>query len=167
MTGSGERRDEARRSAVAYLGDAAGLVQHEFRDGYLPYDDPGAVKSAVISERDAGPTDLVLAPREDDVHQDHRFLADLAHQVFRHQVILGYDIPKPDGGLGPANVYVPITRAAVETKVARLVDLYPSQHDKPGFRREVFEGLLRLRGSESGGSAEHAEAFVTSRLLLR
>jgi LmbE family N-acetylglucosaminyl deacetylase len=167
MTGSGERREEARRSAVAFLGDASGLTLHDFRDGYLPYDEPGSVKTALFEVRDAEPPDLVLAPRLDDAHQDHRFLAELAQQVFRDQVVLGYEIPKPDGDLGSANLYVPISETAAMTKVARLIDLYPSQRGKPWFRREVFEGLLRLRGSETAGEAAYAEAFRTSRLVLR
>ena len=37
--------------------------------------------------------DLVLAPRMDDAHQDHRLLGTMAPTVWRDALVLHYEIP--------------------------------------------------------------------------
>lgn len=166
LTGSQESHQEARRSARTYLGDDSGLVLHSFRDSYLPYDDPGGVKAAVVAERDRAVPDLVFVPRMDDAHQDHRFVAELARQVFRSQVIFGYEIVKYEGDLGAANLYVPISPSTADTKVERLLDLYLSQSDRAWFDRGALLGLMRVRGVEARVADGYAEAFQCPKLVL-
>lgn len=166
LTGTETRQKEARHSAATYLGDDSRLTLHGFRDGYLPYDDPARVKDAVVAARSERNPDIVLAPRLVDAHQDHRFVGELAWQVFRDTVILEYEIAKFEGDLAGANVYAPLSQDAADRKVVRLFASYPSQHDKPWFVRETFLGLMRLRGVEAGSGIEYAEAFTASKLLI-
>lgn len=166
LTSTKPRRQEAMDSAHAYLGDHALVDVQEYRDGYLPYADPVFTKEAVVAAAEAARPDLVFAPRLEDAHQDHRFVAELAWQVFRNQVILHYEIAKYEGDLGGANVYVPLTEEQAHTKVDRLFAAFPSQHDKPWFERETFLGLMRLRGMEAGGETVYAEAFSAPKLVV-
>ncbi len=166
LTATAERRAEVVHSAELYLGDPDKLVTHDLRDGFLPYDDPAAVKQALFDARRAFTPDLVMAPSRSDAHQDHRLLGELVWQVFRDQLILEYEIVKYDGDLGPSNVYVPIAAAAAQTKVDRLFSAYVSQHDKPWFRRSTFEALMRIRAVEAGAATEFAEAFTAAKLVL-
>lgn len=166
LTSTQTRAAEAAASAHRYLGTAQTLTVRDFRDGYLPYDSPSRVKEAVLAHRETFTPDLVLCPRRDDAHQDHRFVAALALQVYRSQVILEYEIPKYDGDLGLANVYAPVTEGAADRKIADLHVDFPSQLGKPWFDEALFRGIMRLRGAEAGAASGLAEAFVSRKLVI-
>ncbi|UUZ60431.1 PIG-L deacetylase family protein [Nocardioides sp. B-3] len=53
--------------------------------------------------------DIVLAPRTDDAHRDHRLVGQLASTVWRDAVILHYEIPKWDGDMGAPNTFVGVS----------------------------------------------------------
>ncbi|MGA7097547.1 MAG: PIG-L family deacetylase [Acidimicrobiia bacterium] len=165
LTSDDRRAEEARQSAVDLLGERVEIALGGFEDGYLPYRQPGVVKDFLVGAVDPAGTDLVLAPRADDLHQDHRFVAELALQVFRRHLILGYEIPKYDGDLGPAQLYLPISSDEVEVKLTHLEQHFVSQHTKPWYARDVFSGLLALRGAESGGDG-YAEAYQMAKARL-
>lgn len=166
LAASGKRADEAQRSAATIVGPErlGGISVFGFRDGYLPYD-PVAVKEAVIGLREGQGPDLVLTHRLEDLHQDHRFTAELAWQVFRHCPILEYEIPKYEGDLGHPNLYVPLTRDACEVKVTALLAQFPSQLGHDWFTAETFWALLRLRGLECRSPSGYAEAFTCRKLV--
>lgn len=164
MTASQERAAEARSSAERYLGDAGRVTIHGFRDGALPFDDPGSVKAALVEHRAGFVPDLVLSPWSGDAHQDHRFLGELAWQVYRDQVVLQYEIPKYEGDLRDPNVYVAMTAAEINRKITDLHECFLSQTSKPWFDDELFRGLMRLRGVEANVS--YAEAFHAAKLIL-
>ncbi|MFZ0626834.1 MAG: PIG-L family deacetylase [Acidimicrobiia bacterium] len=165
LTSDDRREEEARKSAVDLLGERVEVTLGGFEDGYLPYRHPGAVKDFLVDAVDPAGTDLVLAPRADDLHQDHRFVAELALQVFRRHLILGYEIPKYDGDLGPAQLYVPISSDEAEIKITHLEQHFVSQHTKPWYDRGVFLGAMALRGVESGGDG-YAEAYQMTKARL-
>jgi LmbE family N-acetylglucosaminyl deacetylase len=110
--------------------------------------------------------DLVFTHQRGDLHQDHRVVAELTWNTFRNHVILEYEIPKYEGGLTTPSVYVSLTRAQVERKIAILWASYPTQRARRWFTDETFRGLMRLRGIESGGESGWAEGFHASKLLL-
>ena len=166
MTGDGARVDEARAGAAAILAGVPDVsVRIEaFEDGFLPaaYRD---VKG-VIREVAAQPHNLALVPRRDDAHQDHRMLAELVATEFRDHLVLGYEIPKYDGDLGSVNLYAPLTRAAVASKIEILMRTFATQRDRPWFTPDVFEGLMRLRGVESRAPEGFAEGFVVAKAVI-
>ncbi len=163
---SGERGDEATGSAAELLvgASATTIVLGEFTDGYMPY--VGAdVKRWVHALADVEP-DVVLVHHRDDLHQDHRFLAELALNAFRDHLILGYEIPKYDGDLGRPNVFVPLDRPTVDRKLALLERHFGSQRGKDWFDAETFRGLMRLRGVECRASHGYAEAYYSAKAVL-
>jgi len=121
-------------------------------------------KDAVEELRAATDPDLVLAPRTDDAHQDHRGLARLMATAFRDHLVLGYEIVKWDGDLGRPSVYQPLSPQAAEDKVGLLQEHYASQRHRPWYDREAFLGLARIRGIEC--HARYAEAFAVTKLTL-
>jgi len=167
LTGSPARAEEARASAEALVGPGIDLAitQEAFRDGYLPYSGP-AVKEAVAAVRDAFDPDLIIAPRVDDLHQDHALLGALTHQLFRDHLVLAYEIAKTDGDLATPDVYVALELDEVEAKVAHLHRHFPSQAGRPWFETEAFRALLRLRGLEANAPSGFAEAFHARRIVL-
>lgn len=166
LTGSDARRQEAVTSARELLGDRAEVSIGSFEDGFIPYDDAAAAKRFVRSSMPTGAIDLVLAPQLGDSHQDHRYLAELAGQLFRDNLILGYEIVKYDGGLVAPNVYVQITEEVARKKVAHLRRSFPSQLEHHWFTEDAFLGLMRIRGIESRAPGGYAEAFISSKMVL-
>jgi LmbE family N-acetylglucosaminyl deacetylase len=154
------RAEEARRSAESYLQKAA---EHQFeiksfRDSFFPYNG-GEIKDYVHSLGQQFSPDLVLTHRRDDLHQDHRLVADLTWNTFRDHLILEYEIPKYDGDLGRPNLYVTLGEEICEQKLNGLLEAFPSQSDKPWFTRDTFLSLMRIRGVESNSPTRLAEGF--------
>jgi LmbE family N-acetylglucosaminyl deacetylase len=167
LSAEGAREVEARTSAQRLVGDAARLDLHieQFRERYFPHDP--AIKERFDALGANLRPDVVLAPRLEDQHQDHRTAAELAWQTFRSALILEYEIPKYEGDLGHPNVYVPLSAAAVDRKVSHIMSAFPSQRPRAWFTEETFRGLARLRGIEAGGSAQFAEGFTCRKLVLQ
>ena len=160
------RAAEARASAMQILADSADRVIdiRDLRDSYLPY--LGAAPKDAIADHANTDPDLILSPRRDDAHQDHRLVSELIPQVFRRATILEYEIPKWDGDLGTANVYVPLSADEVSAKVAHLVTAFQSQLGRDWFSEETFRAILRVRGIECRAPDAFAEAFVCRKLVI-
>jgi LmbE family N-acetylglucosaminyl deacetylase len=163
-SGDDVRAEEARASAAAFesLGTDVSVMLGGFEDGYLPWAGE-RVKRYIAAQRDFEP-DLILVHRQDDRHQDHRLLGELAWQLYRDHLILEYEVPKYDGDLGPVDTYVPLSRAGAEAKVRHVVETFPSQRGRSWFTPETFWSLLRLRGVEAG--VDYAEGFVARKVVL-
>jgi LmbE family N-acetylglucosaminyl deacetylase len=163
---AGERGEEARRSAAAFLGDASvDVVVHDFRDGFFPYLG-GAVKEAFEGLKALPNFDLIFTHAREDLHQDHRLACELTWNTFRDHLILEYEIPKYDGDLGRPNVFVPLSEELAREKTRLILDGFPSQAGKHWFDEELFLGLMRLRGMEAGAPAGYAEAFTCRKLTV-
>ena len=160
LAATGAREREAVSSAAAFLKDVeqTTLVLRAFRDGFFPW--AGAeVKEVFEDLKGTVAPDLVIVPRRDDAHQDHRLVAELTWNTFRDHLVLEYEIPKYDGDLGNPNLFVPLPVATGERKVELLLEQFPSQHDRRWFTPDTFWALLRLRGVESNAPSGYAEAF--------
>jgi LmbE family N-acetylglucosaminyl deacetylase len=163
LTGSAERVEEGTRAASAFV-PGANVEFHGFRDGWLP-DDWGRVKEVLHEfSRTFENPDVVLAPRADDAHQDHRMIGFLAPKVWRHALVLHYEIPKWDGDLGRPTTYVAVPEELARQKFELLDKCYVSQHGKDWWDEDLFLGLMRVRGMEC--RATYAEAFTVSKSLL-
>ena len=166
LSADGDRTAEARRSASLYLGDRgdATVEVKAFRERYFPYqpeikeyfDDLGARVQP----------DLVLAPRTDDLHQDHRVAGELAINTFRSQPVFHYELIKYEGDLITPNVYVPLSAQTMERKIALLDSAFPSQHGRYWWRPETFRGIAAVRGVESRSESGFAEGFHCRKLVV-
>ena len=165
---SDERREaESRESITALLGREDGLSFSfgNLRDGYLPYGASDAKQFLVDSAAALNP-DLIFSHNRADLHQDHRFVGELALQVFRTGLILEMEIPKYDGDLGKPSVYFPASQSAIDHKLATLLSAYPSQREKDWFSEGTFRAIMRLRGIECRSPTGMAEAFFASKLVV-
>ncbi|MBL8550267.1 MAG: PIG-L family deacetylase [Hyphomonadaceae bacterium] len=161
----GERADEARSSARAFLEGAESIKLHlgDFRDGYFPAERI-AVKDWIEALKGKVQPDIVLTHQRDDGHQDHRMVSELTWNTFRDHLILEYEIPKWDGDMGRPSAYVPLSPEILERKIALLNEHFGTQRSKAWFDAETFTGLARIRGMEC--RARYAEAFYARKLLL-
>jgi LmbE family N-acetylglucosaminyl deacetylase len=165
LSGGGTDREEEERAALKAFTPGADLevTVYKLRDGRLPAQWDEA-KSALEELRARTNPDVILAPRTDDAHQDHRGLAKLVPTAYRDHLVLGYEIVKWDGDLGRPNAYQPLSPEIAEKKVSLLQQHYASQRHRPWYDREAFLGLARIRGIEC--HARYAEAFFVTKLTL-
>lgn len=166
LTSDDLRSREAEASAHQMFGDRVDVHVGAFRDGFLPYDEPGKVKDFLRSSTTGADFQVVFAPARDDLHQDHSFVGQLVPQLFRDHLILGYEILKRDGDFGRPQVYNAFDAAVADRKVNHISEHFPSQLAKPWFNLETFKSLMVVRGVESGSTLPYAEAFYTTKVLF-
>ena len=162
MTGTAARHAEAEHAAGLF--DTGHVIAYAFPDGRLPahWGDVKSTLDGVAATID--PPDLVLAPRVDDAHQDHRLLGRLVSTTWRDSLVLHYEIPKWDGDFGPVSTYVQIPEDVARLKTTYLHTAYPSQHGRDWWDDELFLSVMRLRGMEC--RTRYAEAFVVRKSVL-
>jgi len=163
---SDARASEARASARDLLGGAASAIEIQgFRDAFFPYCGEQVKKCFEALKRQVQP-DIVLTHYREDLHQDHRLVAELTWNTFRDHLILEYEIPKYDGGLGSPNLFVPLSQEWVDRKVQLLMTHFESQRSNPWYSAETFRGLLRIRGIECNAPSGYAEAFYCRKFVV-
>lgn len=162
LTGSDDRLKETRVALDAFAPGST-LACAGLDDGRLPAQWDLAKEFLEEVATRLRP-DLVLAPRVDDAHQDHRLVGSLASTVWRDALILHYEIPKWDGDLAAPTHYVPLDEARARRKVELLNACYPSQLGRDWWDDELFLGLMRMRGVEC--RSRYAEAFFASKVLI-
>jgi LmbE family N-acetylglucosaminyl deacetylase len=165
FTSNPVRAREAQASAERFLRGAKEkrVVVKEFRNGYFP-DQWARIKDEFEALKAELRPDLVFTHHAQDLHQDHRTLAELTWNTFRDHLILEYEVPKFDGDLGSPNFFVPLDDALAERKAREIVAAYPSQADKHWFTPDTFLALMRLRGVQCG--ARYAEAFYSRKVCV-
>jgi LmbE family N-acetylglucosaminyl deacetylase len=164
---AGTRADEARQSAELFLQDAAEsrVVVKGFRDTFFPYEG-GRIKEFFGELQGQIDPDLIFSHRREDLHQDHRLVAELTWNTFRRHLILEYEIPKYEGDLGAPNVFAPLSEQVAQRKIALLLQAFPTQQTKPWFRADIFWALLRLRGLEAASPTGLAEGLYGRKLTI-
>jgi LmbE family N-acetylglucosaminyl deacetylase len=164
LTGTAERKEEARNAAHAFMPAVDPAVEvFDLPEGRLPAV-WGGVKEILESVARSYSPDLILAPSPDDAHQDHRIIGEIVSTVFRDQLFLSYEIPKWDGDIGHPSVYFPLSADVARRKVELLHECFPSQRSRDWWDDEVFLGLARLRGVEC--RAHYAEAFRCTKSVI-
>jgi LmbE family N-acetylglucosaminyl deacetylase len=168
LSATGDRIAEARAGAAAFTAGIADVEVEigDARDGFFPAE-YGAIKERFEQLKSKPSPDLILAPRRDDLHQDHRTVSEMVWTTFRDHLILEYEIPKWDADLAPLNAYVELSADVVERKATLLAATFGSQAERHWFSRETFTGLARLRGLECRAPDGYAEGFHARKVVLR
>ncbi len=167
LSAEGPRAEEACHGAELFLKGAreSTVVVHDFPDSFFPYAGRELKECIAGLKRDVSP-DLVFTHRREDLHQDHRLVAELTWCALRDHLILEYEIPKYEGDLGHPNVFVPLDEATCLRKIETLWTAYPTQRAKPWFTPDTFWALLRLRGLECNSPTRFAEGLYARKITL-
>ncbi len=166
LCATGVRAAEARASAAAFLAGASARVRvRDHRDGFLPYSGP-AVKEEFEELKTEFAPDLIFTHFRDDRHQDHRLVSDLTWNTWRDHLILEYEIPKYDGDMGSPNLFVPLSRATLDRKLALVREHFPSQANRHWFDADLFRSVARIRGMECVAPEAVAEAFYCRKAVF-
>jgi len=167
LSGTAQRKREAQAAMRAFVKprNRGDWLFGDFADGRLPaaY---SAVKDFFESLKRRPRPDLILCHERDDRHQDHRIVNEMVWNTFRDHLVLEYETPKWDGGLGHPNVYVPLTVKQVNRKADALLKVFRTQADRDWFTQDLFIAMLRLRGVECRSPSGFAEAFHGRKLRL-
>ena len=161
VVGSTPRRaEEARGCAAAFLAGAAAahVDVQAFRDGHFPWQG-SAIKDWFEALKRRPAPDVLFCHERDDRHQDHRVVNEMVWNTFRDHLVLEYETPKWDGGLGQPNVFVPLTARQAARKADVLLKSFPTQAGRDWFTRDTFLAMMRLRGVECRAPSGYAEAF--------
>ncbi|MGH3331235.1 MAG: PIG-L deacetylase family protein [Nocardioidaceae bacterium] len=162
LTGEGQRKKEAEESLPRFFPGAEVQVMG-LPDGRLPAHWNEVKETLEEVGRGLRP-DIVLAPRPEDAHQDHRLVGRLVSTVWRDSLTLHYEIPKWDGDLPRPTHYVAVSPRRALQKVDLLNAAFPSQLDRDWWDDEFFLGMMRLRGVESRN--KYAEAFTAPKVMI-
>ena len=154
------RASEARASASDLLRDFQdnSVEIHDFRNAYFPAQQ-AEIKDTFEELKGRISPDVIFTHERNDRHQDHRVIGELTWNTFRNHLIMEYEIPKFDGGLGDPNLFLPVNDELLEQKLDKLFKYFGSQHDKHWFSRDLLSGLMRVRGAECNSPTGYAEAF--------
>ena len=162
-----QRVEEATRSAELFLGDAATrhVVVRGFRDSFFPYQGEAIKEFFHELSQEISP-DVVFTHRREDMHQDHRLVAEFTWNTFRNHTIFEYEIPKYEGDLGSPNVFVPLDKTICQQKVESIIDAFTTQNTKQWFAGDTFWSLLRLRGLECNSPTRFAEGLYCRKMTI-
>jgi LmbE family N-acetylglucosaminyl deacetylase len=169
FSGNECRRTEAETSARQFLAGLAApqsaVTVHGFRDGFFPAEF-AQIKDGFEALRHEFKPGLILTHCRDDLHQDHRIVAELTYNTFRDHLVWEYEIPKYDGDLGNPNLFVPLAQVQCTGKVATILEHFASQRQRPWFTADTFMALMRLRGIGCNAASGFAEAFYCRKAVL-
>ena len=167
LSARGERADEVRHSADAFLENAERrrVIVGDFRDGFFPYDG-GQIKDFFEDLKLKISPDLIFTHFRNDLHQDHRVASELTWNTFRNHLVLEYEVPKYDGDFGSPNVFFHLSESVSNRKVENLLTIFQSQRERRWFTEDLFRSVLRLRGMESNSPSRNAEAFYGRKVVL-
>lgn len=160
FSASGERRAEAEAAADVFLENALqrSVEIHDFPDGRFPVVRADLKATFEALKAETAP-DIIFTHEERDLHQDHALLGRLTRETFRDHLILGYEIPKVDGGLRSPNVFVAVNAATARRKAREIMQAFESQRSKHWLDEETLLGLMRLRAVECASETRYAEGF--------
>ncbi len=167
FSASESRAHEATASAERFM-ELSGQKQvtlRDYRDSFFPafY---GSIKEYFEQIKDEVRPDLIFTHRREDMHQDHRVIAELTWCAYRDHLILEYEIPKYEGDLGTPNFFVPLEESVCRHKIKTIMECFKSQREKRWFSAVTYWALLRLRGLECNSPTRFAEAFYCRKMRV-
>lgn len=159
------RREEFEKS-IANLKSQKVMISkaicYSFPDGELPvhkYELKKKIKSDFNYYYDK-----VFTHYRNDLHQDHRVVAELSLELYRNSEIFAYEIPKYDGCSFIPSAYRQLTEEVMNKKLEHLSNEFISQHVKRWYRAATFQSLATIRGIEI--NSEYAEAFIPIKIKI-
>lgn len=141
--------------AAERLGIAAAdiqLLDYPVRD--FPEHRQSILEKMVLIRKEFAPQ-LVFLPNSTDIHQDHQVIHQEGLRAFKHNSILGYELPWNNLDC-KTNFHVKLSKADMNAKFEAL-SCYASQEGRSYLSKEFIDGLARVRGTQV--NTEFAEAF--------
>ena len=116
----------------------------------------------LIKLREEISPDTVLIPSLNDIHQDHKTIAEEALRAFKFINVLSYELPWNNLNFNTCAFEI-LEERHVQTKVNALKK-YESQAHRPYANEEFLRSQLRMRGVQV--SRQYAEVFEVIRAVM-
>lgn len=107
--------------------------------------------------------DEVLTPSTSDIHQDHSVVTKEAIRAFKHQTILGYELPWNCMNFN-AHYFIELSLLNLNKKMSAL-DKYESQKNRNYFKDHFLRDHAKFRGKLV--NVDYAEAFEVIRKVKK
>jgi len=117
----------------------------------------------IISLRKELQPDLVFIPSPNDLHQDHKVIAEEGIRAFKKSTILGYEMPWNNISFNTIS-FIPLEERHIKKKIDAL-RCYETQRYRSYLNEDFIRSLARTRGTQI--EVEYAEAFEVIRWVFR
>jgi LmbE family N-acetylglucosaminyl deacetylase len=121
-----------------------------------------AILDDLIKLRETIQPDTVLIPSVNDIHQDHKTMAEEALRAFKFVNIFSYELPWNNLNFNTCAFEV-VSEEDAQCKVNALAQ-YKSQAHRPYANEEFLRSQLRMRGVQV--AQRYAEVFEVVRLVM-
>jgi len=138
------------------------LIIYKYPVRYHPQNRQAILEDIIQLRKEINPG-LVFLPLPQDVHQDHRTVAEEGIRAFKHSSILGYEIPWNNLSVR-SQLFVSLEQRHLDRKIEALGQ-YKSQSQRYYMDEEFVRALGRLRGGQVG--VRYAEMFEVIRWIIR
>ncbi|MFT5055314.1 MAG: LmbE family N-acetylglucosaminyl deacetylase [Pseudoalteromonas distincta] len=150
------------KAATASLGIAPDhLILHDYEVRTFTYHRQ-EILDDLIKLRETLQPDLVLMPSLNDIHQDHKTIAEEGLRAFKFGSILCYEMPW-NNLVFNTTCFITLEQRHIDKKIEAL-KLYKSQAHRPYSNPEFIKGLALNRGIQI--NANLAEVFEVVRWKL-
>ena len=112
--------------------------------------------------RESFDPDIVFAPSLNDLHQDHKTVAEECRRMFKRVTVLGYEMPWNNISFDTQS-FIILTQEDIRKKTTAL-KCYRSQEYREYLNEKFIEGLAITRGVQA--NVPYAEAFEVVRLVI-
>lgn len=106
--------------------------------------------------------DMIFLPSLNDIHQDHKTIAEEGIRAFKFNTIFAYEMPWNNMTFTTSS-FVLLDEHNVQSKVEALQE-YKSQAHRPYANEEFIRSMANIRGVQIG--QRYAEAFDIVRLII-
>lgn len=117
----------------------------------------------LIKLREKIKPDLIFLPSLNDIHQDHKTIAEEGIRAFKQYTILGYEEPWNNIAF-ETRVFIPLEKRHVDKKIKAL-RCYETQRHRKYLDEEFIRSLARTRGTQIEG--KYAESFEVMRWVIK
>lgn len=138
------------------------LIIYRYPVRYHPQNRQAILEDMIQLKKEINP-DLVFLPLPQDIHQDHRTVAEEGIRAFKHSSILGYEMPWNNLSVR-SQLFVSLEQQHLDKKIEALQQ-YKSQSQRYYMDQEFVKALARLRGAQIG--VRYAEMFEVIRWIMR
>ncbi|KJU82076.1 LmbE family protein [Candidatus Magnetobacterium bavaricum] len=112
---------------------------------------------------------IVFVPSINDIHQDHRAVAETALKAFKRGTVIGYEIVNSVHKFSP-NMFIAVDEISVLSK-CKAIQCYKSQMNPEittadYFSDDIIACLAKVRGARSGSLYAEAFEVYTMNILL-
>jgi LmbE family N-acetylglucosaminyl deacetylase len=119
------------------------------------------LEDLVKLKKELEPT-LIFIPSLNDLHQDHKTIAEEGCRVFKMATLLGYEEPWNNISFNTSS-FVPLEERHIKKKIEALKE-YKTQRYRNYLNEEFIRSLAKTRGTQI--NKEYAEAFEVIRWVI-